>query len=56
MGLRVKTCDGSVRGFVKGEALRKMVRAIMEWEDGKEVRRKVGELGEMTHKSLKVGD
>ncbi|KAK8467429.1 hypothetical protein PHAVU_007G048100 [Phaseolus vulgaris] len=55
VGLRVETSDGSVRGFVKGEALRKTVRAVMEGEEGKEVRRKVMKLGEMAHKALEEG-
>ncbi|XWS32783.1 hypothetical protein CRYUN_Cryun22dG0019200 [Craigia yunnanensis] len=47
-GLRVKTCDGTVRsGFVKWEGLMKMVRELMEGEMGKEVRKKVKELAEL---------
>ncbi|KAL4577915.1 hypothetical protein LXL04_014030 [Taraxacum kok-saghyz] len=45
IGLRVETCDGSVRGFVKSEGLKKMVKELMEGERGKEVRKKVMEVG-----------
>ncbi|KAL4570756.1 hypothetical protein LXL04_026418 [Taraxacum kok-saghyz] len=45
IGLRVQTCDGSVRGFVKSEGLKKMVKDLMEGERGKEVRKKVMEVG-----------
>ncbi|XVE67950.1 hypothetical protein DITRI_Ditri09bG0029000 [Diplodiscus trichospermus] len=48
IGLGVETCDGKVRdGFVKWEALMKMVRELMEGEKGKEVRKKVKELAEL---------
>ncbi|XP_024928581.3 UDP-glycosyltransferase 90A1-like [Ziziphus jujuba] len=52
VGLRVETCDGSVRGFVKWEGLKKMVRELMEGEKGKEVRKKVEEVAEMARKAM----
>ncbi|KAJ0818065.1 putative UDP-glucuronosyl/UDP-glucosyltransferase, UDP-glycosyltransferase family [Helianthus annuus] len=45
IGLRVETCDGSVRGFVKAGGLKKMVKELMEGEKGKEVRKRVKEVG-----------
>ncbi|GKE13532.1 hypothetical protein Tco_1417083, partial [Tanacetum coccineum] len=33
--LRVETCDGSVKGFVKWEGLNKMIKELMEGEKGK---------------------
>ncbi|KAL4643690.1 hypothetical protein ACB092_02G109900 [Castanea dentata] len=35
VGLRVETCNGSVRGFVKWEGLEKMVKELMEGEMAK---------------------
>ena len=43
IGLRVETVDGSVRGFVKAEGLEKMVKKLMEGEEGEVVRKKVKE-------------
>ncbi|KAI3808708.1 hypothetical protein L1987_24666 [Smallanthus sonchifolius] len=45
IGLRVETCDGTVKGFVKAEGLKKMIKELMEGEKGKEVRKKVKEVG-----------
>ncbi|KAJ8544962.1 hypothetical protein K7X08_017545 [Anisodus acutangulus] len=42
--LRVETCDGSVRGFVKCEGLEEPIRKLMEGEHGKEARKKVKQL------------
>uniref|UniRef100_A0A2N9I7M5 Glycosyltransferase n=1 Tax=Fagus sylvatica TaxID=28930 RepID=A0A2N9I7M5_FAGSY len=55
VGLRVETCDGSVRGFVKWEGLEKMVRELMEGEKGKEVRKKIMELAVMAKKAVEEG-
>ncbi|KAM4124929.1 hypothetical protein ACB094_01G269600 [Castanea mollissima] len=55
VGLRVETCDGSVRGFVKWEGLEKMVKELMEGEKGKEVRKKSKELAEMAKKAMEEG-
>nr|POF03652.1 udp-glycosyltransferase 90a1 [Quercus suber] len=55
VGLRVETCDGSVRGFVKWEGLEKMVKELMEGEKGKEVRKKSKELAEMAKKAMAEG-
>ncbi|KAA8548081.1 hypothetical protein F0562_004658 [Nyssa sinensis] len=52
VGLRVETSNGSVRGFVKREGLEKMVRELMEGEMGKEVRKKVKEVGEAARKAM----
>ncbi|CAK9162336.1 unnamed protein product [Ilex paraguariensis] len=55
IGLRVETCNGSVRGFVKWEELEKMVRELMEGEMGRDVRKKVKEIGEMAIKAVEKG-
>ncbi|OAY25825.1 UDP-glycosyltransferase 90A1 [Manihot esculenta] len=55
IGLRVETCNGSVRGFVKWEGLEKMVKELMEGEMGKKVRNKVSEFAEMAKKAMKEG-
>ncbi|KAF7843560.1 UDP-glycosyltransferase 90A1-like [Senna tora] len=57
VGMRVETCDGSVRGFVRREGVRKKVRELMmvEGEKGEEVRRKVGEVAEMAKKAVEDG-
>ncbi|KAB5521092.1 hypothetical protein DKX38_025411 [Salix brachista] len=55
VGLRVETCNGSVRGFVKWEGLKKMVHELMEGEMGKEVRKNVKEHGEAAGKAMEVG-
>nr|UMK68138.1 UGT26 [Aesculus chinensis] len=52
VGLRVETCNGSVRGFVKKEGLEKMVKELMEGEKGKEVRKKAKEYAEMARKAM----
>ncbi|XVF38094.1 hypothetical protein REPUB_Repub20aG0068400 [Reevesia pubescens] len=52
-GLRVETCDGTVRGFVKWEGLMKMVKELMEGEMGKEVRKKVKELADLAKMAMK---
>ncbi|KAI3748076.1 hypothetical protein L6452_10931 [Arctium lappa] len=55
IGLRVETCDGSVRGFVTADGLKKMVKELMEGEKGKEVRKKVEEIGEGGKKAMAEG-
>ncbi|KAL5582532.1 hypothetical protein UlMin_014974 [Ulmus minor] len=55
VGLRVETCDGSVRGFVKWDGLKKMVKELMEGNLGKEVRKKVKEVAEMAKKAMEEG-
>jgi len=55
IGLRVETCDGSVRGFVKWEGLEKPIRELMEGEKGKEGRKKVKEIGEAAINAVKEG-
>ncbi|KAM4124931.1 hypothetical protein ACB094_01G269800 [Castanea mollissima] len=52
VGLRVETCDGSVRGFVKWEGLEKMVKELMEGKKGKEVRKKCMEVTEKAKKAM----
>ncbi|GJV17013.1 UDP-glycosyltransferase 90A1-like protein [Tanacetum coccineum] len=39
IGFRVETCDGSLKGFVKGEGLEKKVKELMVGEKGKEVQK-----------------
>lgn len=55
VGLRVETVNGSVRGFVKSGGLEKMVRELMEGEMGKEVRKKVKEVGDAAIKAMEEG-
>ncbi|KAL8097796.1 UDP-glycosyltransferase 90A1-like [Apium graveolens] len=52
IGLRVETCDGTVRGFVKWEGLDKMVKELMEGELGKVVRKNVEEIGDAAAKAV----
>ncbi|KAH7577379.1 hypothetical protein ACOSP7_001746 [Xanthoceras sorbifolium] len=52
VGLRVETCNGSVRGFVKKEGLKKMVKELMEGQKGKDVRKKVKEYSKMAMKAM----
>ncbi|XP_016559080.2 UDP-glycosyltransferase 90A1 [Capsicum annuum] len=55
IGLRVETCDGSVRGFVKWEGLEKQMRELMEGEKGKGARKKVKEIGEVAIGAVREG-
>ncbi|KAG4938499.1 hypothetical protein AAZX31_16G068800 [Glycine max] len=55
VGLRVETCDGSVRGFVKREGLKKTVKEVMEGVKGKKLREKVRELAEMAKLATQEG-
>lgn len=55
IGLRVETCNGSVRGFVKWEGLKKTVMELMEGEKGREGRKKVRELADIAKKAVQEG-
>lgn len=55
VGLRVKTPNGSVRGFVEAEGLKEMVRELMEAEVGQAVRKKVKEVSEVARKAVEEG-
>ncbi|MED6109680.1 hypothetical protein PIB30_035948 [Stylosanthes scabra] len=55
VGLRVETSDGSLRGFVKREGLKKTVRELMEGEKRKEAMKKVGEWACMAIKAVEEG-
>ncbi|TXG47996.1 hypothetical protein EZV62_027290 [Acer yangbiense] len=52
VGLRVETCNGSVRGFVKKEGLEKMVKELMDVDKGEEVMKKVKEYAELANKAM----
>ncbi|CAL1391880.1 unnamed protein product [Linum trigynum] len=51
VGVRVETCDGSVRGFVKRDGVTKAVKELMEGERG----RKAAELGEAARGAMEEG-
>ncbi|CAL1391881.1 unnamed protein product [Linum trigynum] len=55
VGLRVETCDGSVKGFVTRVGLSKMVKELMEGERGKEARKRTKEYGKITRKAMEEG-
>ncbi|CAH9092371.1 unnamed protein product [Cuscuta epithymum] len=55
IGVRVETCNGSVRGFVKSEGLEKTVRELMEGESGEKARKKVKEMSESAINAMKEG-
>lgn len=55
VGLRVETCDGSVRGFVKWQGLEKTVRELMGGEKGEKARTKAKELSETARKAMEEG-
>ncbi|ESR59706.1 hypothetical protein CICLE_v10018070mg [Citrus x clementina] len=52
VALRVETCDGSVRGFVKWQGLEKTVRELMGGEKGEKATTKVKELSEIARKAM----
>ncbi|WOH05123.1 hypothetical protein DCAR_0624536 [Daucus carota subsp. sativus] len=52
VGLRVETCDGTVKGFVKWEGLEKTVKELMEGEMGKVVRKNVELTGDAAAKAV----
>ncbi|KAI8541509.1 hypothetical protein RHMOL_Rhmol08G0066500 [Rhododendron molle] len=55
VGLSVETNNESAKGFVKSKGLEKMVRELMEGEEGKEVRKKVKEFGDEAKKAVAEG-
>ncbi|KAK9684130.1 hypothetical protein RND81_10G188300 [Saponaria officinalis] len=55
VGLRVETCNGSVRGFVKWEGLRNSILELMVEEKGKMVRNNVEELAKVAKKTIEEG-
>ncbi|KAI3704777.1 hypothetical protein L1987_75006 [Smallanthus sonchifolius] len=55
VGVRVETCDGSVKGFVKWEGLQKKVKELMEGVKMKEMRKKVEEISEDAVKAVEDG-
>lgn len=55
IGLRVETCNGNVKGFVKSEGLKKTVKELMEGEKGKEMRKKVKEISVAAAKAVDDG-
>lgn len=55
IGIRTNTCDESVRGFVKWQGLEKTVRELMEGDKGKEVRKKVKDIGEAAIRAVEEG-
>lgn len=52
IGLRVKTVDGSLQGFVEAEVLDNMVRELMGGKMGREAKKRVEELGEAAMKAV----
>ncbi|MED6200359.1 hypothetical protein PIB30_084261 [Stylosanthes scabra] len=55
VGLRVETSDGSLRGFVRREGLKKIVKELMEGKKGKEATKKVSEWACMAKKAVEDG-
>ncbi|XP_042478037.1 LOW QUALITY PROTEIN: UDP-glycosyltransferase 90A1-like [Macadamia integrifolia] len=55
VGLRIVASNGSVRGFVSSEIVEKMVRELMEGEEGKKARRKVKDIGKAARKAMEGG-
>ncbi|KAK9741352.1 hypothetical protein RND81_03G099200 [Saponaria officinalis] len=55
VGLRVETCDGKVRGFVKWEGLSKIVNELMKGDAGKEVRKNSRECSLVAKKAVQEG-
>ncbi|XP_010271952.1 PREDICTED: UDP-glycosyltransferase 90A1-like [Nelumbo nucifera] len=55
MGLRVVANNGSVRGFVESEMIEKMVKELMEGEEGKKAREKVKELEKLARMAMEKG-
>ncbi|CAJ1781505.1 unnamed protein product [Sphenostylis stenocarpa] len=55
VGFRVETCDGSVRGFVKREELKKSLREMMKGEKGRKAREKMRRLAQMAKMATQVG-
>ncbi|PIN02707.1 UDP-glucuronosyl and UDP-glucosyl transferase [Handroanthus impetiginosus] len=55
VGLRVNTVDRTVKGFVSGESLKKMVVELMEAEVGESLREKAAELAATARKAVADG-
>ncbi|KAL8471400.1 hypothetical protein ACS0TY_028886 [Phlomoides rotata] len=55
VGLRVKTVDGSAKGFVGAESLKKSVVELMEGEEGERVRENVKKVAEAAKKAVANG-
>ncbi|KAL7140832.1 hypothetical protein ABFS83_08G013300 [Erythranthe nasuta] len=55
VGSRVKTVDGSAKGFISRESLKNAVVELMEGQKGKEMREKVKEVAEAARKSMAEG-
>ncbi|OVA07610.1 UDP-glucuronosyl/UDP-glucosyltransferase [Macleaya cordata] len=55
IGVRVLAKKGSVRGFVSAECIENKVRELIEGEKGKEVRKKVKEVGEAARMAMEEG-
>ena len=53
--MRVETCNGLVRGFVKWEGLKRMISELMEGETGKDVRNNVKKYSAMAKKAMEEG-
>ncbi|CAL1358012.1 unnamed protein product [Linum trigynum] len=55
VGVRVETCDGSVRGFVKRDGVTKAVKELMEGERGRKAAERAAELGEAARGAMEEG-
>ncbi|KAK1440861.1 hypothetical protein QVD17_06693 [Tagetes erecta] len=55
IGLRVATCDGTIKGFVKPDGLKKVIKELMEGEKGKELREKVKEVSAAAKEAMADG-
>ncbi|XP_074269719.1 UDP-glycosyltransferase 90A1-like [Silene latifolia] len=55
VGLRVETCNGSTKGFVKSEELKRVIFEFMGKEHGEMVRENVEELSKVAKKSIQEG-
>ncbi|XP_019055079.1 PREDICTED: UDP-glycosyltransferase 90A1-like [Nelumbo nucifera] len=55
MGLRVVANNGSVRGFIESEMVEKMVKELMEGEDGEKARKKMMEISKTAKSAIDEG-
>ncbi|KAI3808713.1 hypothetical protein L1987_24671 [Smallanthus sonchifolius] len=55
IGVRVETCDGSVKGFVKWEGLQKKVKELMEGVKATDMRKNVKEISDTAMKAVEDG-
>ncbi|XP_062106825.1 UDP-glycosyltransferase 90A1-like [Humulus lupulus] len=55
VGLRIETCDGYAKGFVKSQGLKNKVKELMEGETGKEVGKNVKEVAVIARKAMEEG-